>query len=273
MKLSALSVLLAGAGLLQANASPLRVVLISPEQAPPTLDSETASVAQLKAFPGKFQVANGTRSGCAGARGRKSQSLNSKTWGASITISNTLRQALGLPLIEEAPKSHVHHHHKQDGGDEGPVRHKHHHHHHEEQGEGDEFKSMENGQVSKHHGHKHHLHGKGKGKVFRFHGGNDGFLKRIHFALMALGPWEGRAVAFVIGCGLGVLLRMFWVLSIVVYRTVKGQSDQDNQTHDYVPVLNQLDAEEIYVSPPVYILDEKAPLKEELTKAPTVEEN
>lgn len=184
----------------QANASPLRVVLLSPEQAPPTLDSESASVAQIKAAPGKLQyiqVANGTRSGCAGARGRKSQ--NSKTWGASIMISNTLRQALGLPLIEDAPKVHVHHHHKQDGDGEGPVRHKyhHHHHHHEEQGEEDEFKSMEQGEGRKHHGHKHHLHGKGKG--FRFHGGNDGFLKRIHFALMALGPWEGRAVAFVIG--------------------------------------------------------------------------
>ncbi|OBZ70815.1 hypothetical protein A0H81_09479 [Grifola frondosa] len=36
----------------------------------------------------------------------------------------------------------------------------------------------------------------------RFHRGS--FVRRIHHALMALGPWEGRAVAFVLGCGIGV---------------------------------------------------------------------
>ncbi len=39
---------------------------------------------------------------------------------------------------------------------------------------------------------------------------------------MNLGRWEGRAVAFVIGCGIGVLLRMFWVLAVVSFRTVRG---------------------------------------------------
>ncbi|GBE78802.1 hypothetical protein SCP_0116950 [Sparassis crispa] len=31
------------------------------------------------------------------------------------------------------------------------------------------------------------------------------FLRGVHFALMALGPWEGRAVAFVLGCEIGAL--------------------------------------------------------------------
>jgi hypothetical protein len=89
-------------------------------------------------------------------------------------------------------------------------------------------------------------------------------MKRIHLALMTLGPWEGRAVAFVLGCGLGVLLRMLWVLSVVTFRTIKGDRREQEESYDYIPVLNQLDAEEIFVAPPVYIVDEKAPLKEEM---------
>jgi hypothetical protein len=39
---------------------------------------------------------------------------------------------------------------------------------------------------------------------------------------MALGPWEGRAVAFVLGCGLGVLLRMIWIMGVIAYRAFRG---------------------------------------------------
>lgn len=60
------------------------------------------------------------------------------------------------------------------------------------------------------------------------------FLKRIHVALTALGPWEGRAVAFVLGCGFGVLLRMVWVLAVVSYRTIKGPNDSDNEYSEIV---------------------------------------
>jgi len=48
------------------------------------------------------------------------------------------------------------------------------------------------------------------------------FLHRVHHALMSLGPWEGRIVAFVLGCGIGVLLRMFWVLAVLLVRAFRG---------------------------------------------------
>ena len=35
-----------------------------------------------------------------------------------------------------------------------------------------------------------------------FHHQKDSFLERVHQALMSLGPWEGRAVAFVLGTSL-----------------------------------------------------------------------
>ena len=38
-----------------------------------------------------------------------------------------------------------------------------------------------------HHGHFRHMHHRGS------------FIRRIHRALMSLGPWEGRAIAFVLG--------------------------------------------------------------------------
>jgi hypothetical protein len=70
----------------------------------------------------------------------------------------------------------------------------------------------------------------------------------MHRAIMTLGPWEGRAVAFVLGerafalsavlvltlenlgCGIGVLIRMLWVLAVVSYRIIKGESN-DTQYH------------------------------------------
>jgi hypothetical protein len=102
----------------------------------------------------------------------------------SLEISNMFRKVLGLPLIKTidtpakvpegkyrilplmgVPPAIIE---AKEGtavreGKEGKPRHRHHHHHH------------------KHHGHK------------------GSFMKRLHFSIMALGPWEGRAVAFVLG--------------------------------------------------------------------------
>jgi hypothetical protein len=95
---------------------------------------------------------------------------------------------------------------------------------------------------------------------------------------MALGPWEGRAVAFVLGesfcfiysfapsfylrltifilgCGIGVLLRMVWVMAILTYRMVKGDSDESGE---YAAVCDHYRAEEILVPPPQYTYDEKS---------------
>jgi len=95
--------------------------------------------------------------------------------------------------------------------------------------------------------HRHHGHGR-----FRHHGKNEhSFLMRVHFALMSLGPWEGRAVAFVLGCGIGVLLRMFWVLTVLSYRLIKGPRAASEDGHEYAVILDG-DAEEIFVAPPMY---------------------
>ncbi|KAJ7466868.1 hypothetical protein FB451DRAFT_1259333 [Mycena latifolia] len=96
--------------------------------------------------------------------------------------------------------------------------------------------------------HHHHAHG-------RFHHKERSFLMRVHFALMSLGPWEGRAVAFVLGCGIGVLLRMFFVLTVLAVRVLRGSNSSWTTypgagEHEYLIVGE--DAEEIFVAPPVY---------------------
>ncbi|KAJ7354403.1 hypothetical protein DFH08DRAFT_44158 [Mycena albidolilacea] len=99
----------------------------------------------------------------------------------------------------------------------------------------------------------------GHGRFRHHHHEEPSFLMRVHYALMSLGPWEGRAVAFVLGCGLGVLLRMVWVLAVVAVRVVRGNnSSQEQDEHEYAIVA--MDAEEIFVAPPTYTypVDEKA---------------
>ncbi|KAJ6561254.1 hypothetical protein B0H10DRAFT_2117911 [Mycena sp. CBHHK59/15] len=80
------------------------------------------------------------------------------------------------------------------------------------------------------------------------------FLMRVHFALMSLGAWEGRAVAFVLGCGIGVLLRMFWVIAVLSFRLLTGARRPE---HEYALAPADADAEELVVAPPQYVLDEK----------------
>jgi len=75
-----------------------------------------------------------------------------------------------------------------------------------------------------HHGvHKFHKHGPPQGP----------FLHRVHRALLSLGPWEGRIVAFVLGCGLGVLLRMFWVLAVLLTRSIRRDPEHEETTLVY----------------------------------------
>ncbi|OCH88625.1 hypothetical protein OBBRIDRAFT_836424 [Obba rivulosa] len=104
-------------------------------------------------------------------------------------------------------------------------------------------------------GHRGHHFGMGKHRR--------PFIHRLHFALAALGPWEGRAVAFVLGCGIGVLLRMLWVLAVVVARTVRPGSP--SQDHDALFDAD-LDAEEYAVPPPHYTADVKIPIPTEKTE-------
>ncbi|KAH9859160.1 hypothetical protein C2E23DRAFT_880522 [Lenzites betulinus] len=82
---------------------------------------------------------------------------------------------------------------------------------------------------------------------FRHHQGS--FLRRVHHALMALGPWEGRAVAFVLGCGIGVLLRMMWVMVLITARAIRGPSQEDSEEDGYDVVFEDA---ELLVPPPQY---------------------
>ena len=99
---------------------------------------------------------------------------------------------------------------------------------------------------------------------------------------MNLGRWEGRAIAFVIGiyhrllsfpilsifsstgCGIGVLVRMFWVLAIVSYRAFRGHRDDGYADVGFIDEDN-LDDETVIASPSpksappkyIYPVDEK----------------
>ena len=62
----------------------------------------------------------------------------------------------------------------------------------------------------------------------------------------------------VTGCGIGVLLRMFWVMAIVVARTFRGGlTTEEDEVHDVL--VFEADAEDIIVAPPQYT-DEKVAL-------------
>ncbi|EIW63662.1 uncharacterized protein TRAVEDRAFT_26841 [Trametes versicolor FP-101664 SS1] len=85
----------------------------------------------------------------------------------------------------------------------------------------------------------------------RFHRHHGSFLRRVHHALMALGPWEGRAVAFVLGCGIGVLLRMMWVMVLLTARAIRGPSGEDTDSDGYDVVFDEA---ELLVPPPQYTM-------------------
>ncbi|KAI0762182.1 hypothetical protein BD413DRAFT_219154 [Trametes elegans] len=89
------------------------------------------------------------------------------------------------------------------------------------------------------------------GRMHRMHRHHGNFLRRVHHALMALGPWEGRAVAFVLGCGIGVLLRMMWVMVLVTARAIRGSRDSDSDERDGYDVVFD-DEADLYVPPPQY---------------------
>jgi hypothetical protein len=80
------------------------------------------------------------------------------------------------------------------------------------------------------------------------------FLHRAHRALMSLGPWEGRIVAFVLGCGIGVLVRMFVVLTVLFVRAFRGNTVPESEEETTILVYAQ------EVAPPYEVVDEKKAL-------------
>jgi hypothetical protein len=147
----------------------------------------------------------------------------------AIGLSNGLRKILGLAPIEAypfigTPSSATPP--KQDSGHSAVhEEHRHHHHH-------------------LHHGHHRHSGGS--------------FPARLLESFTTLKWWEGGAVAFVFGCGIGVLLRLVWVMAVVSYRISRGEPT--GETYSELPAH---DNEEVVVliAPPQYT--EKAKVQDE----------
>ncbi|KAJ7121975.1 hypothetical protein C8R43DRAFT_1032722 [Mycena crocata] len=228
MKLSILPLTLASAGLL-ASASPMRVVIVSSAMGTP----DSGPVAQMERPVFRLRPAAEATNGVTTKHHAPCGRLRQK----ATSISNAFKMALGFTVSDnhghvtsyESPPfigtpNAIAVEGKTQGGDRlhiFPV---------------DAFPAPT------------HAHGHGHGHRFH-HQEKHSFLMRVHFALMSLGPWEGRAVAFVLGCGIGVLLRMLWVMAVISYRMIKGPRSAEEE-HEYTVV--DLDAEEIFVAPPHY---------------------
>lgn len=89
------------------------------------------------------------------------------------------------------------------------------------------------------------------------------FSGRLHQALMTLGPWEGRAMAFVLGCGIGSLIRMFWVLAVVAFRTSASRTERRIELIETEVVFEDLETPA--AEPPRY--DEKVEVQDVKTSS------
>ncbi|KAG8819397.1 hypothetical protein FRC17_010465 [Serendipita sp. 399] len=61
------------------------------------------------------------------------------------------------------------------------------------------------------------------------------FWGRLQRALYALSPWEGRALAFVVGCGLGVLVRMIYVFIVLAVRMWRREQKRREEGQLHLP--------------------------------------
>jgi len=266
MKLLNLAAIVAGAGIAQVIAVPLLVIPNSNAENTPSVKWRLG-YAVPAASP--MQVEETTiKAPKVPCPGRRRGRFHHK----AVEISNAFRKALGLPPIQVGghpghvdgritilpvigsspiatfvPVRHMNNmdnHNHSNLDDQGRPRHVHHVHHN-------------------HHGHRHAHHRLAQGP----------FIDRIHYSLMNLGRWEGRAVAFVLGCGIGVLLRMFWVLALVMYRTVRGQRSEQ---YEYSPitVIEQVVVDTPRSAPPTYTypVDEKVAIPVEVVIVPTTTE-
>lgn len=276
MRLSILPVLVAGAGIVsQVSAEPLRVLVESPSNANANIrfghalananvngNDDSDNVARLV----RPSLVMTTSTEVRGKHHFCGASLKAK----ALRMSNAFRHALGLPLVEmgdhDAFKGEVPSNPGPVSGElrilpiplfGQPVTPNVPASSSEKENSGDVKELLSDGSVVRiyrHHeaGSHHHNHHDMKHKKA------GSFLRRVHRAIMALSLWEGRAVAFVLGCGMGVLLRMFWVMSVLVYRTVRGERPEE-VGHGYI--MFEHDAENNFVPPPEYT-DEKVKVAE-----------
>jgi hypothetical protein len=234
MKLTVLPYLIAGASIAQYGvANPLRLIVITSTQG---VAPNNRAVPDMPAFhPDHLAFADPSSQSPSAGR-RRPCHATARPSDKAFQLSNSFRKWLGLPVIDKDAKDaagavqvlplmaiKAFGDAKPTGINEPhpPPHHPHHHGHH-----------------GKHHG-KHH---------------DRVFWVRVHNALMALGPWEGRAVAFVLGCGIGVLLRMMFVMLVLSYRMIRGE-----QEHEYIICGEYTDAQAILVPPPQYVCDGAKP--------------
>jgi len=218
MKLFSVTFLLSALVLasLQVAASPIRIIEISTSRASKVTPFRLGHAA---AFATNLDVLNGTAgspsthySMTVPARAGPTK-LSCKMRKQALKMSNWFRQQLGLPAIEPiyhrihthglGAKVMPHHPRPIHGGAIQilPIL-------------GPNTKMSTTGQLQHSKWEFVPPHGRHHGQRFR----PATFAGRLHKALMTLGPWEGRAMAFVIGCGIGSLIRMFWVLVILALR-------------------------------------------------------
>ncbi|KAI0088083.1 hypothetical protein BDY19DRAFT_1057706 [Irpex rosettiformis] len=268
MRVAITPLLLAGASLVTlAQASPIRVVVVSGQNDVSRftkIQVSNGATFRPEIFPHGAMIPVPNAQGQQGRSHHLCQKLKNK----ALEISNKFRETFGLPLIEKHPENLVIPPPipLQYMPLPPPMKH----------GEVKILPIMNAMPVTSHapkstephpvhpvdvmeghpgHGMRHHSHG----------GCRRSFVHRLHRALMVLGPWEGRAVAFVLGCGIGVLLRMFWVMAIVIARSFRGRSSSDDDGVEHILVFER-DAEDIFVPPPEYT-DEKVALVVEDKKA------
>jgi len=269
MKFSLIVTLAASAGLLQVGAAPLRVIMISsnteisdPGNLPFGHPPIPAPAPMWAAGPNIGRI--NTNHDGAHRRPCGRLSRGGRFRHKAIEISNFFRNALGLPLIKN-PHHHPHHKPTPDDGKKFQML--------PFIGTPPTFIEITNPGAK--------LEGKTRGSDAvrilpvmnpKFQNGHfirpQKFSARLCQALMSLGKWEGRAVAFVLGCGIGVLIRMFFVLALIGFRSLKGGQKADGITlvddndHLYVilpTVEANADAKPVTTENHTYV-DEKAPL-------------
>lgn len=227
MKFSLLPLLAASAGLAiqQACAAPIRVVVVTSHQ-------EVSAKPNIRLGHAIAAANNGNGPmGMTAPNTRRRPCMAKKMREKAVSLSNAFRKAFGLPLIEADAHVASNWSHKSDHfvplpfiGTPANMN----------------AASSDNLHIVPVDHHKNFHHG--------MHHRRPTFLRRVHHALKALGPWEGRAVAFVLGCGIGVLLRMMWVMTVITYRMIRGGNDE---SREYTLVCEHY-AEEILVPPPQY---------------------
>jgi len=249
MKFLVLPYLVAGATIASyVAANPLRVVVIT---------SEVSPIGHTKAslHTGPIAFIESDSQSHPTSRHRRPCHAGTNLSGKAAQLANAFRKWVGLPAKDEKENTGSHAEVlplmpiKTFGGVvDGPPQHpdhgeKHHEGHHGKHPDGDHGEKHREGHHGKHHGEHH---GKHHGKHHEKHG-RPPFWVRVHHALMALGLWEGRAVAFVLGCGIGVLLRMIFVMAVLSYRMIRGEPEHSAYIEIYP------DVEDTPTPPPQYV--------------------